>query len=182
MELDVFVYVRTGDRKGAGTDAHVKMIMFDDTGKASKEFPLACLFKNDFERGKTDTFRAPKLDPGFGATTKIEFWRDNSGMAADWFLDVIVVRDQRLNKHFYFPVKRWIKPDHHYIIHEMDTSLPQNDPLPEARKAELDEKKQLYQLKPKFPGLPSQVSGVANWRCATFTGNWVIAVFGCLNV
>ncbi|CAH1776780.1 unnamed protein product [Owenia fusiformis] len=153
---DHTVFVITGDRKGAGTDANVKIKLFDDKGQISPEIPLNCYYKNNFEKGKTDSFQVPRIAK-FGWINKIEFWRDNAGVEPDWFVDRFVVYDTRNDKYSYFPVLRWIKADQHYTIQHLDTSLPQQDEYPEQRKKELDEKREIYRYKQNFQGGPMQI-------------------------
>lgn len=158
------IYVRTGDLKNAGTDANVKMILYDDVGRRTRELELNNFFKNDFEAGSNDSFPFKNI-PSFGnKVTKIKFWRDNAGVASDWFVDRIFVENRKSNDIFVFPVYRWIKSGREYVIEEHDTSLPQFDKNQEIREMELKDKKSLYVLEqkvsPEYPGLdlPVQVS------------------------
>ena len=50
------IYIRTGDRKNAGTDANVRIILHDDHGHSSEEITLDNFLRNDFERGALDQF------------------------------------------------------------------------------------------------------------------------------
>jgi arachidonate 5-lipoxygenase len=93
----------------------------------------------------------------FGDITNIEFWREKNDEEADWYCEVIVVNDRRTDKCFYFPVQRWVKPNHHYKIQEFATILPQFDPNRDDRQKELDEKRILYTYGQTAPDLPVQV-------------------------
>lgn len=78
------VHVVTGDRRGAGTDANVYIVLHDVRGRTSE--PIACnkVFHNDHERGATTTVDV-KVDCGLkGPIVKVEVWRDN-------FADITVV-------------------------------------------------------------------------------------------
>ena len=154
---DHWIYVRTGDRKGAGTDANVRLILHDKNGHASPEIKLDCVFRNDFERGNTDVFRAPELSKDFVELEKIEIWRDNAGVSPDWYCDLIVINDRRNDVYYYFPINRWVQPSVHYVITNYDTSLPQLDLCAEEREVSLQEKRKFYQYDQRAPGLPVQV-------------------------
>ena len=53
---DFEVTIKTGDVKGAGTDANINCVLIDEEGTRSREILLDCLLRNDFERGQVDTF------------------------------------------------------------------------------------------------------------------------------
>ena len=152
------IYVRTGDRKNAGTDANVRIVLYDIEGRHTEELVLDNFFRNDFEVGSLDTFPVKNLS-GFGnRVAKIEFWRDDAGVASDWFVDRILVENKSTNDIFVFPVYRWIKSGWQYIIKKYDTSLPQFDEHKDQRSMELGDKRKLYVLEQKLPELPMQVS------------------------
>ena len=155
--IDHWIYVKTGDRKGAGTDANIKIILHDDKGQKSPEIALDCIWRNDFERGQTDTFQAPPLKQ-LGALTQLELWRDNAGVAPDWYCEVIMVNDARNDQCYYFPVQRWVLAEYRYIIPQFDTSLPNLDPFPEQRRIELERKRKLYNYAQHAADMPVQVS------------------------
>lgn len=156
--IDHWIYVQTGDRRPGTTEASIKLIMYDDKGHKSPDIELCCAFSDaSFERGQTDTFQGPPLNYLNNITT-IELWRsDGEPGYHDWYCDVIMINDARLDKSFYFPVHRWVKGDFHYMIPANDTSLPQNDPYPEQRRAELGEKRTAYTYAQLAPELPVQV-------------------------
>ena len=161
---DYIIYVRTGDRKNVGTDANISIILHDENGHCSDEIVLDNFLRNDFERGALDKFRLPKakLRPltRFGRISKIELWRDDFGLGPDWFVDKVVVENQRTNANFIFPIFRWIRPNFHYLVNHLDTSLPQFDEHIEQRATELEEKRAIYVLCEKAPGLPAQVTSI----------------------
>ena len=154
--IDHWIYVKTGDRKDAGTDANIKVILYDVKGTKSPEISLTCRFRNDFERGQTDTFQCPPLG-NVADINVLELWKDGSGVLPDWYCEVIMVNDARREKCFYFPVHKWIRSDRHYMIKVGDTSLPQYDPYLDQRNLEIEEKKRLYQYSQQAPDLPVQV-------------------------
>ena len=156
--IDHWIYVKTGDRKGAGTDANCRAILYDDKGNQSQEINIDCYFKSDFERGKTDVIQCPPLGHKFGNITHIEIWRDNPDVWPNWFCEVIVVNDRRSDKCFYFPVLRWMRSGVRYKIEQFNTVLPQYDPNHEQRRLELEEKREVYEYGIKAEDMPVQVS------------------------
>lgn len=151
------IYVKTGDRLHSGTDANVKIILCDSNGNKTDALVLDKFFRNDFEKGSTDTFPIKKPSHYENDVTDIEFWRDSAGLASDWYVDRITIENMKTHDIFVFPVYRWIKADYHYTIRHLDTSLPQYDPYPNQRKMELKDKTQLYQVHQKIKGGPAQV-------------------------
>ncbi|XP_064100109.1 polyunsaturated fatty acid lipoxygenase ALOX15B-like isoform X2 [Macrobrachium nipponense] len=106
------LHVITGDRRGAGTDANVYVVLHDIYGNTTGPISSNKIFKNDNERGTTTTVDL-KEDCGVnGPIVKVEVWRDNfaditllgkisekirgqktkRGSAA-WFLDRIEVEE-----------------------------------------------------------------------------------------
>ena len=165
--IDHWIYVKTGDRRGAGTDANVKVVLYDVKGTKSPDISLTCNFRNDFERGQTDTFQCPPLG-SVGDINVLELWRDGTG--SEWFCEVIMVNDARKEKCFYFPVHKWIKPERHYMIKQGDTSLPQYDPYLDQRNEELEQKRRSYQYSQQAPDLPVQVRYCDTYMCAVKRG------------
>lgn len=55
------ISVTTGDRKGAGTDSNVYVVLYDVKGTKSNPIKLDKTFHNDLERGKTDVYHGPKV-------------------------------------------------------------------------------------------------------------------------
>nr|XP_020662186.1 lipoxygenase homology domain-containing protein 1 [Pogona vitticeps] len=101
------VTVRTGDKKHAGTDANVFIVLYgtkDDTGtiylKASKTN------KNKYERGMTDVFTVECVD--LGDLKKIKIGHDNSGRSPNWFLEWVEVDAPCLGLCLKFPCGRWL--------------------------------------------------------------------------
>ncbi|XP_071550915.1 allene oxide synthase-lipoxygenase protein-like isoform X3 [Panulirus ornatus] len=106
------VHVITGDRRGAGTDSNVYIVLHDIHGQKSD--PIACnkVFHNDNERGSTTTVDVKENCGLQGPIVKVDVWRDNfaditfvatitnflfgqrskRGSAA-WFLDRIEVEE-----------------------------------------------------------------------------------------
>lgn len=161
---EYIIHIRTGDRKNAGTDANVRIILHDEKGNCSDEITLDNFLRNDFERGATDKFEVPKNKlkafDRFGKIVKIEFWRDDSGLGSNWYVDKIIVENKQTSNTFVFPIFRWVRPDWHYFVKHLDTSLPQFDEYVDQRKKELEEKRKTYIFSQKAPGMPSQVQSM----------------------
>uniref|UniRef100_A0A6B2KWS8 PLAT domain-containing protein n=1 Tax=Arcella intermedia TaxID=1963864 RepID=A0A6B2KWS8_9EUKA len=100
------VFVTTGDRRGAGTDANVFITLFGTKGDSSER--LLESPGNNFERNSTDTFGFYCVD--LGELTKINIRHDNSGFGPGWFLDTVVV-ESGVGQTFYFPCGHWLAKD-----------------------------------------------------------------------
>jgi hypothetical protein len=101
------VEVFTGDRKGAGTDAKVSMVVYGANGESGLiklEAPY-----NTFERATTDTFGFECHD--LGELQKILIGHDNSGFGASWFLEKVVLTQLETGKKTYFLCGRWLAKD-----------------------------------------------------------------------
>ena len=159
---DCEIIVKTGDIKGAGTDANVGCVLYNKDNTRSRDLNLVCKWKNDFERGSVDHFKVHcGLPPG--PLHKIEIWRDHCGIGDDWYVEWIKVR--KLNPastdEVIFPCHRWVKAERRLILTQYDCVLPQFDENPQQRKRELEEKREVYRLSRKAPGIPKQVRRLA---------------------
>lgn len=152
--MDYTIIVKTGDRFLSGTDSTVHVVLHGNTGQATKPAVLDNLFRNDFEQGATDEFCI--CDGDVGDIEWVEVWRDDFGVAAEWFLERITVESKE--KQFHFPFLRWIKAHERYRIQHLDTFLPQDDRFADQRSAHIEEKRRMYELSVKGPGLPAQVT------------------------
>lgn len=115
------VSVRTADKRGAGTDAHVFLILHGDKGDSGKRALESA--GNNFERGKVDIFGFEAFD--VGELTKITVGHDGSGPGAGWFLDNVIVRDEtHRNKEYKFQCGRWLDAgeDDGLIVRDLPTS------------------------------------------------------------
>jgi hypothetical protein len=114
------VAVTTGDRRGAGTDANVFIVVYGKNGQ-TKEIKLDNP-QNNFERSKTDQFGFES--PELGELTKLRIWHDNSGFGASWFLDKVVITHMDTNKETYFLCGKWFSKDHDdgLILRELPAS------------------------------------------------------------
>ncbi|BFZ06647.1 hypothetical protein BsWGS_09686 [Bradybaena similaris] len=178
MDSDILIHVYTGDRRHAGTDATVHIILYDVNNSASSEINMGNFFKNDFERGQLDTFevkseqitalqRPVKL-------SRIQLWKDSLGFATDWFVDKIEVENKNSNERFIFPFFRWINPNFRYNMKVLGTSLPQNDEYDDQRRQTLEDKRAAYQLAQKLPDGPVQVKSLPDDESFSFSYKWDI--------
>lgn len=154
--VDYEFIVRTGDRKFAGTDANVRVILHGDGGKMTDKMRLHNVFRDDFEQGQTDMFLVKKQLKLWNIE-KLELWRDNFGFGSRWYVDYVKVRRTDKEAVFEFPIFRWIPANTHMIFRVNDTMLPQQDPQAEQRWAELKKKRQDYIVCQKIEGGPAQV-------------------------
>lgn len=150
------VHVKTGDKKFAGTDANVFIILYDSGGNKTQEFHLDKFFRDDFERGQLDDF-VLEANVDLKNISMIELWRDDYGFGDEWYVDFIQVQKEDCEDTYSFPLFKWVKAHHHYKIHHLDTALPQFDPNQEQRELELVEKQEYYVLCQKAPGCSMQV-------------------------
>ncbi|KAF4523364.1 hypothetical protein B566_EDAN005519, partial [Ephemera danica] len=159
-EPEFKVHVTTGDVLGAGTDATVWIQLVDKTGAITE--PPTCLDKllvDDHERGTTHTYGvwAAGLKHA-DAIDHVVIWRDRSGFGDAWFLDRIELEECTAKKRRYvFPVQRWIQAEKRYQLYQYDVFLPQNDPHPDRRKTELEEKRLTYQYVENIRDGPLQI-------------------------
>ena len=151
--------MKTGDVKGAGTDANVYCALYNEDKTRSRDLNLDCKWKNDFEKGAIDRFKVHcGLPPG--PLHKLEIWRDDSGIGDDWYVEWIKVK--KLNnpdeeEPVIFPCNRWVKAKRKLVLTIYDCVLPQFDEHAEQRKQELEDKRDVYRMARKAPGIPKQV-------------------------
>ncbi|KAK3858939.1 hypothetical protein Pcinc_034902 [Petrolisthes cinctipes] len=59
---------------------------------------------------------------------------------------------------YFFPIHRWVSPKHEYLFHEYGSSLPHLDPCLEARRSDLEKKRESYKYIVHAEGMVAQVS------------------------
>eukprot|EP01119_Soliformovum_irregulare_P003103 TRINITY_DN133_c0_g1_i3.p1 TRINITY_DN133_c0_g1~~TRINITY_DN133_c0_g1_i3.p1 ORF type:complete len:710 (+),score=244.05 TRINITY_DN133_c0_g1_i3:779-2908(+) len=101
------VKVKTGNLKGAGTDANVFVQLTGDKS-VSEALPLkfSLTNTNKFERGCLDvfTFDAPDV----GKISKLKIWHDNAGLGASWYLDSVEVVNYGTLDDAFFLCQKWL--------------------------------------------------------------------------
>ncbi|XP_062503862.1 lipoxygenase homology domain-containing protein 1-like isoform X2 [Corticium candelabrum] len=103
--------VHTADKRGAGTDANVFIVLFGENGDSGEmQLTKSDTHRNKFERNQTDIFHYDNL-LSLGELTKIRIWHDNSGLGASWYLDSVDVTDEVTEKTYHFNCQRWLSKD-----------------------------------------------------------------------
>ncbi|NWT00658.1 LOXH1 protein, partial [Mionectes macconnelli] len=99
------IKVYTGDKRGAGTDANVHIVLFGNEDK-SEVFQLSQSLEhqNPFERGKVDTFKIKTKK--LGSLYSIEIGHDGKGFASGWFLEKVEITDASRNSVYCFYCNR----------------------------------------------------------------------------
>lgn len=159
--IDGAVYsirVKTGNRKGAGTDAKVSLTITGTKGRTKPKL-LDKLFHIDFFKGQEDTYVIEAEDVGEPVMIKLE--NDQGGMfhrSSDWFVDKVLIRSSNSRVTVYeFPCYAWVKRES--VFFEGRAKLI-TDEQPEAvrkqRRLEIQERQELYKWgdDPNFLGLP----------------------------
>ncbi|MPC76759.1 Lipoxygenase y domain-containing protein 1 [Portunus trituberculatus] len=157
---DVMITVVTGDRRGAGTDSKVFIILHDDQGRASSTLRLTNRMITNC-RGQTCTFKRYSGLPDLRNVTAIELWLEKFGVGAAWFVDRLVVTVMGSDNKAVFPVLRWVKPSpHHLTLTVNDCLLPQDTPekLLTQRMHDIGQKKEVYRYTQNVKDGPTQVS------------------------
>lgn len=165
--VDYEFSVRTGDRKFAGTDANIKVILHGDGGRKTDKMRLHNVFKDDFEQGQLDTFLVKKQFK-LKNIEKLELWRDNFGFGSRWYVDYVKVKRKDQETEFVFPIFRWVPANTHMVFRVNDTMLPSQDPEQQQRWNELQEKRKSYIVCQKIPGGPPQVNVLDNFASLKF--------------
>ncbi|KAL7060840.1 hypothetical protein AAHC03_09266 [Spirometra sp. Aus1] len=175
--------VSTEDYQGNNLGPSVNMVMFDTNNAQSPTIALANLFQNevDFRQAKFTIDLQPWSKPKiFGRLHHIEFWRTDGGpFASPWFLDRVVIRDRRHGltgewDYFFLPVHDWILPDAQYVVHDCETFLPQDEPFPELRDAQLARRQQLLTFTQRAKGLPVEILEVPTTELFSYDAKWNI--------
>ncbi|CAF1123841.1 unnamed protein product [Adineta ricciae] len=106
--VDYEVTVKTGDKRGAGTDANVYLSMFGDKTNSERHELKETTDRtiNRFEKGATNRFKIQGADVGKIKTIRIE--HDGTGIGAGWYLDSIEIHHVPRNETYMFPVDRWL--------------------------------------------------------------------------
>jgi hypothetical protein len=101
------IYFFLGDRVGAGTSARCFVEVFGANGSSGRR-PLDAPDAK-FERKQTDEFGFECVD--LGEISKIMIGHDNSGFGPGWFLEKVVVTQEKSQKSWYFLHGKWLAKD-----------------------------------------------------------------------
>lgn len=96
----------TGDVAAGGTDANVSMII---TGSKRKTYPIrlnSLISRNAFESGNTDYIKLAHED--LGKIKKVKIWHDEKWLGDGWYLNKILIRDEKRNDETLFPYYSWL--------------------------------------------------------------------------
>ncbi|XP_042240591.1 allene oxide synthase-lipoxygenase protein-like isoform X3 [Homarus americanus] len=159
---DVEIKVVTGDRRGAGTDSKVFIILHDSNGRSSPQLRLNNRMTTNC-RGQSCTFNRNSGIPDLTNVSRIEFWIEKFGLGAGWFVDRICVKLLSTEKSWVFPVLKWVKPSkEHIVLTVNDCLLPQHTPmdLRAQRMTDLGFKKAIYRFKQNVPHGPAQIENL----------------------
>ena len=94
----------TGDKSSAGTDASVFVILHN--GKKKTDSGKIVLSEGKFKRGMTQIFQI-NLQTMLSPLTSLEIGHDNSGPAAGWFCDQVMVYSPNTGIEQVFPCHKW---------------------------------------------------------------------------
>ena len=99
------VVVKTGDVRGAGTDANVFAQIFGENGDSGERKLEAS--GNNFERGHSDTFGIEAVS--LGELKKLRIGHDGTGFGSGWFLEnVIITNEKEEGKSWVFNCGKWL--------------------------------------------------------------------------
>jgi lipoxygenase homology domain-containing protein 1 len=101
------ISVFTGNKRNAGTDADVVIVLYGSLGE-SGEWKLDDE-KNNFERGHKDEFCIEC--PSVGELKKIRIGHNNKGVGAGWFLSKVIIDDLEKHRVYEFNCERWLATD-----------------------------------------------------------------------
>ncbi|HAA33026.1 MAG TPA: hypothetical protein DCE56_41540 [Cyanobacteria bacterium UBA8553] len=114
------VTIKTGDKRGAGTNANVRIQLIGELGETDKNgYLLDKTGYDDFERDAKDTYEV-RVDKELGNIEKVRIWHDNAGSGAGWYLDWIKVELSGIS--WNFSAYRWLATDED--DRKIDVTLP----------------------------------------------------------
>jgi hypothetical protein len=139
----------------------VYCIFTDKYWTPSTTYTLDNGLRNDFEKGRTDTFSLENKDnqmPIKDSIIAIEIWREGCLFVGSWYVDSVTVQlgGGPMN---IFPINRWMPPCGERLkLCEYDSVLPQYDVNADQRKKENKLSQQKYKLLQRFEHTPPLVS------------------------
>ncbi|XP_071952193.1 polycystin-1-like [Antedon mediterranea] len=98
------IYVKTGERIGSGTSAHIGISIYGSNGKTGSRHLLS---KTAFKRNMSATFRIYS-ECNLENIEKIRVWHDNTGLDPSWYLATIVIADSQTGRRFHFVCETWL--------------------------------------------------------------------------
>ena len=171
------ILVKTGFMKGAGTNSDINVIVEDIHGKHLHKRKNIILVKDGLY------IMHVKVEDGFDRVDKLRLERHRNLHDDAWYCDYIIVQDPRGSKNnnhrkitnahspgiisdefnghyaeYYFPVHRWVLRNHSYIFGNSGICLPKDDLNIEARRADIENKRNYYKLREVSENLAILVS------------------------
>ncbi len=151
------VTITTGTRSGAGTNATIS-VTFLGTEGTSGPHKLDKILHNDFEAGKTDTYKVKA--PDLGELLALRFHSDGGSLdlGGDWMLaHASVLRGDR---DWYFPNFSWLRTGHFITVLEGEAKLPHQSVLEGAsdlRRAQIQAARERFPWRPGDGSLPGSL-------------------------
>lgn len=123
------ITVMTGDKKNAGTNARVYIMM---KGGPNKESSGKIWLENgSFERDRSEIFNI-NLQALLSPVQSLDVGHDNSGVGAGWFLEQIIVFCPVTGIEQVFPCKQWLATDS--VDRQIQRTLYEQKPTRKRRK------------------------------------------------
>ncbi|XP_033124417.1 polycystin-1-like [Anneissia japonica] len=98
------IYVKTGERLGAGTTAHIGISIYGSNGKTGSRHLNS---KSAFTRNTRAAFRIYS-ECNLEEVQKVRVWHDNTGLDPSWYLATILVVDVQTDRKFHFLCETWL--------------------------------------------------------------------------
>ena len=104
--------ISTGVWSESGTTARVTMVFYGSHGSSGPITLRGNLYPPRLllSRGSVDRYLV-SLPASLGTLTHAYVWHDNSGESPSWFLDYIVVREQKTSQEWKFLCNQWFSPN-----------------------------------------------------------------------
>lgn len=163
------VCVICGEIRDQSSPPAVKVNLFDVHNNQSPTFTLEADFKPDENGALQDHFSLDNMSwcstKVFGKLQRLEFWLIYDVLPSEWFCEKVIIRDRRKGlkgkwDYVFFPVYRWIRPERHYIVHHNETFLPIEDPFPQFREEEINERRLTFVYTQRHKGFPMEIKDV----------------------
>ncbi|CAH1793219.1 unnamed protein product [Owenia fusiformis] len=149
------VHVKTGNKRGAGTDGNVYISLIDINERESQVIHLDIWWRDDFEAGQKGCYSVKSGRQDLEHVNQIRLWRDDNDAEDTWYVETVVVERCRDKDKSIFPINRWVVANQQLKLQEFDSVLPQFDKNKEQRRQELETKQGKYRLKVHREGLPA---------------------------
>ncbi|XP_066942821.1 allene oxide synthase-lipoxygenase protein-like isoform X3 [Macrobrachium rosenbergii] len=162
IKHDIIVTVVTGDRRGAGTDSKVFVILSDDQGNLSSTLRLSNRLTTN-SRGQTCRFKRFSGIPDLRTVTSIDFWIEKFGVGPAWYVDRFCITIVATGNTIVFPVHRWLSSSRLRLkLTPNDCLLPQDTPemFRYQRMNELGAKRLSYRYTQHVEGGPMQIESL----------------------